>query len=175
MTVSWNVQMVISEVDAALFVQMLTDSGLHDVFKAARISISHQEGHAMIRTSGSTRSRGQMLFENQASGNAVDFRRSHKSEAGDYIAGLGVRQRPVRIVSSEVPRISLKREWSKTPEALLAYTWVPSDGTRGRVFLMGYADAKDILGEAAMQSDAFMEAGFYTTICTRNQLERMLL
>lgn len=122
-------------------------------------------------TNSSTRNRGYAIFERRAIENGLTVRRSHNSEAGDFIVTTDSTARPVRLVCSESPRISLKRESSQPANLVLTYLWVLSE-SNNRIFLMTYADAAAILGNA-LKTDSFITNGYYTSKCSRNH-QRMM-
>ena len=116
--------------------------------------------------SGSTRSRGCMVFERQTREEGLAVRRSDNPKAGDFIVTAHGTSRPVQLICSESPRISLRREWSQPPNLVLAYIWVLSED-HNRIFLMTYTDAAAILGDA-LQTDSFVTGGYYTSKCSRD-------
>jgi hypothetical protein len=74
-----------------------------------------------------------------------------------------VNARPVRLICSEGPRISLRKEWAEPHDLILAYVWLLP--TRTRIFLMNYKEAAGVLGEKALESSSFKDNGYYTTAC----------
>jgi len=116
------------------------------------------------QTSPSTRQEGREMFERRASERGFKIRPSGQSGVGDLVVDGQVSSRPVRLICSESPRISLRTEWDKPADLTFAYIWLLPTCTR--IFLMSYKDAAHVLGEKALKSLSFTNRGYYTTAVT---------
>jgi hypothetical protein len=112
----------------------------------------------------STRQAGREMFERGASERGLKIRLSGQSSAGDLVVDGQASSRPVRLICSESPRISLRTEWDEPADVTLAYIWLLPTCTR--IFLMSYRDAAHVLGEKALKSPSFTNRGYYTTAVT---------
>ena len=79
--------------------------------------------------------------------------------------------RPVRLICSESPRISLRKDWTEPADLLCAYVWLLQ--SRARIFLMSYSEAARVLGDKALESPSFRNNGYYTTACTPRRQQAM--
>jgi hypothetical protein len=113
------------------------------------------------QTEPSTRQEGRETFERRASERGFKIRPSGQSGVGDFVVDGRAGSRPVRLVCSESPRISLRTEWGEPANLTLAYIWLLPNSNR--IFLMSYMDAAHVLGEKALESPSFTKRGYYTT------------
>lgn len=139
------------------------------LLEAGRLSIQPDQPHSV--GSLSTRQEGREVFERRAQERGLKIRPPLQSEAGDFVVIGQANPRTVRLICSESPRISLRKEWAKPADLILAYVWLLP--TRKRIFLMSYQEAADILGERALESASFRDNGYYTTACTPRRQQAM--
>ena len=132
---------------------------------AAESSSPRQEGLP------STRQEGREMFAQRATERGFKIRTPSTSDAGDFVVESESNFRPVRLVCSESPRISLRSEWAEPADLVFAYIWLLP--TRTRIFLMCYEEAARILGEKALQSPSFTKRGYYTTAVTPRRQQQM--
>jgi hypothetical protein len=137
---------------------------------AGRVSFQADEVVPAIRDS-STRQKGRETFEERATKCGLRVRTAPQPGPGDFIVEGQGRTVSVRLVCSESPRISLRREWEEPIDLFLAYVWVLS--ARTRIFLMSYKEAADILGGKALSSPSFKDDGYYTTVCSPGRQQTM--
>jgi hypothetical protein len=121
--------------------------------------------------SPSTRQEGREMFARRATESGFKIRTPSTSDAGDFVVEGEANARPVRLVCSESPRISLRSEWAEPADMVFAYVWLLP--TRTRIFLMCYEEAARILGEKALKSPSFTKRGYYTTAVTPRRQQQM--
>jgi hypothetical protein len=136
---------------------------------AGRLSIQPDQSQPV--GSPSTRQEGREMFERRASERGLKVRTPSQSGVGDFVVDGHANSRPVRLICSESPRISLRKEWAEPADLIFAYVWLLP--TRVRVFLMSYKEAARVLGEKALESASFRDNGYYTTACTPRRQQAM--
>ena len=104
------------------------------------------------------------MFERRVSERGFKIRPPGQSGIGDFVVDGRANSRPVRLICSESPRISLRTEWDEPADLIFAYIWLLPTCTR--IFLMSYEDAAHVLGEKALKSPSFTKRGYYTTAVT---------
>ena len=140
---------------------------------AGRVSIQADEQSTDRSSSSdsSTRRRGHETFEERATKRGLRVRTAPQAGPADFLVDGLASPVPVRLICSESPRISLRKEWEAPGDLLLAYVWLLP--ARTRIFLMSYKEAAGVLGGKALASPSFRDAGYYTTICTPGRQHSM--
>ena len=119
----------------------------------------------------STRQKGREIFEHRATQHGLRVSTYSQPGVSDFIVESTAITRPVRLICSESPRISLRKDWNEPADLLCAFVWLlPS---RTRIFVMNYAEVAGILGEKALDSPSFRNDRYYTTVCTPRRQKAM--
>jgi hypothetical protein len=155
----------------AKLVMDVTSAELPDLLRLPEVArlldtgrLSIQPDHPGPAGSPSTRQVGREMFERRAVERGFRTRTPSQSGGGDFIVDGRANSKAVRLICSETPRISLRKEWVETADLILAYVWLLP--TRTRIFLMSYQEAAGVLGDKALKSSSFKNNGYYTTACT---------
>jgi len=119
----------------------------------------------------STRQRGRELFERLATEHGLRVSTFSQPGVSDFIVQGATNSRPVQLICSESPRISLRTEWKEPANLVCAYVWMMQ--SRARIFLMSYSEAAGVLGDKALESLSFRNNGYYTTACTPRRQQAM--
>ncbi len=119
----------------------------------------------------STRQKGRETFEQRATQRGLRVRTFSQPGVSDFVVDGPANSRPVRLICSESPRISLRRDWAEPADLVCAYVWLLP--TRTRIFLLSYKEAAGVLGEKALESSSFKDNGYYTTACTPHRQQAM--
>jgi hypothetical protein len=156
----------------------VTSAELPDLLRVPKIAELLEAGRAAIQADNpqplgdsSTRQRGRAAFERRATEKGLKARISAQSGGSDLVVDGPSSQRLVRLICSESPRISLRKEWAKPAELVCAYVWLLP--TRSRIFLMTYKEAAEVLGEKALASPSFRDHHYYTTVVTTRRQQVM--
>jgi len=156
----------------------VTSAELPDVLRLPEVAKLVDSGRVSIQPdepppsgSPSTRQKGREAFEQRATQRGLRVRTSSQPGISDLLVDGPAGSRPVRLICSESPRISLRKEWAEPVNLIFAYIWLLP--TRTRVFLMSYEDAASVLGEKALESSSFKNSGYYTTACTPRRQQVM--
>jgi hypothetical protein len=157
------------DVTSAELPELLRLPELARLLDAGRLSI--QPDQPQPAGSQSTRQEGREMFERRASERGFKVRTPSQAEEGDFVVVGQANSEPVRLICSESPRISLRKEWAGAADVILAYVWLLP--TRTRIFLMKYKEAAGVLGEKALESASFRDNGYYTTACTPRRQQAM--
>ena len=152
----------------AIVIINVPNRGLPDFLRSPEVSRFLDEGRVSIQPdqqqpvgSPSTRQKGREMFEGRASERGLKVRTPPQPGVGDFIIDGQAGSRLVRLVCSESPRISLRKEWAEPAKLILAYVWALP--TRTRIFLMGYQEVEQFLGDKALNSPSFKNRKYYTT------------
>jgi hypothetical protein len=129
---------------------------------AGRVSI--QPDDRQPSDDSSTRQRGREAFEGRATQRGLRVRNFPQPGVSDFIVDGLANSKSVRLICSEAPRISLRKEWAEQADLICAYVWLLPGRTR--IFLMNYSEAAEVLGSKALESPSFRDNGYYTTACT---------
>jgi len=135
-----------------------------------RVSIQPDDSPVSADQS-STRQKGRETFEQRARQHGLVVKTSSQPGGSDFVVSGPGSAKPVRLICSESPRISLREEWAETPDLVCAYVWLLA--ARTRIFLMRYKEAKDVLGDKALGTESFTKHGYYTTACTARRQHAM--
>ena len=170
---------VIIEVPNAELPDLLRVPEIVSLLGAGRVSVQADQPQlqpavfppARQESAPSTRQEGREMFERRASERGFKIRPSGQSGVGDLVVDGPTSSRPVRLICSESPRISLRREWDEPASLTFAYVWLLPTCTR--IFLMSYRDAAQVLGEKALKSPSFTDRGYYTTAVTPRRQQLM--
>lgn len=157
------------DLDASELSDLLRIPEFAELWDAGRISVLKENSPNSIE--GSTRQRGREYFERKVLEHGFRIRAIAEAAVSDFEVESVRRSRPVRLVCSESPRISLRKEWGQVPNLVCAFVWVLTDRTR--IFLMSYEEAAQILGAKALGSPSFKERHFYTTVVTPRRQQAM--
>ena len=156
----------------------VTSAELPDILRLPEVATLVDAGRVSIQpdeppSSGdsSTRQKGRESFERRATQRGLRVRTLSQPGVSDFVVDGPASSRPVRLICSESPRISLRREWAEPANLVCAYVWLLP--TRTRIFLMGYREAAGVLGERALGSSSFSDNGYYTTACTPRRQHAM--
>jgi hypothetical protein len=136
---------------------------------AGRVSIQPDEPPPV--GDSSTRQKGCDSFMQRATQRGLRVRTTSQVGVSDLIVAGPQNSRPVRLICSESPRISLRKEWAEPANLICAYVWLLP--ARTRVFLMSYHEVANVLGEKALASSSFSDNGYYTTVCTPSRQQAM--
>jgi hypothetical protein len=160
---------LILEVTSAELPDLLRLPEVAKLVDAGRVSIQPEEPPS----SGdpSTRQKGREIFERRATQRGLRVRTFSQPGVSDFVVYGPANSRPVRLICSESPRISLRKEWAEPADLICAYVWLLP--TRTRVFLLSYEDAASVLGGKALESSSFKNSGYYTTACTPRRQQVM--
>jgi hypothetical protein len=153
---------VIIEVPSAELPDLLRLPEVVKLLDAGRVSIQPDQPQPI--GSPSTREEGREMFKHRAGEAGFRIRPPSQSGVGDFVVDGQAGSRPVRLICSESPRISLRTEWAEPANLIFAYVWLLP--MRARIFLMSYKDAAGVLGEKALKSPSFNKRGCYTTAVT---------
>lgn len=155
-----------------------TSAELPDLLRLPEIARLVDNGRVSIQSDNvppaddlSTRQRGRVVFEQRAREHGLEIQATTQPGVTDLLVGGASGYRPVRLICSESARLSLREEWGKSADLILAYVWVLP--ARPRVFLMSYGEAADVLGESALKTPSFETNGYYTTACTPRRQRAM--
>lgn len=160
---------LILEVTSAELPDLLRLPEVARLLDAGRASV--QPDTPMPTAESSTRQRGREIFERRATEHGLKVSSFSQPGVSDFIIEGAANSRPVRLICSESPRISLRKDWEEPAHLVCAYVWLlPS---RTRIFLMSYREAAGILGEKALDSLSFKDNGYYTTVCTPRRQQVM--
>ena len=160
---------LVIEVTSAELPDLLRLPEVARLLDAGRVSI--QPGNPPPTDESSTRQKGRDLFERRATQHGLRVSTFSQPGVSDFIVQGATNSRPVRLICSESPRISLRKDWTEPADLLCAYVWLLQ--SRKRVFLMSYSEAAGILGDKALESPSFRENGYYTTDCTPRRQQAM--
>ena len=162
---------------ARMFINV-TSAELSDLLRLAEVARLVDGGRVSIQPdepppSGdpSTRQRGREIFERRATQRGLRVRTFSQPGVSDFVVDGPANPRPVRLICSESPRISLRKDWAEPADLICAYVWLLP--TRTRIFLMSYKEAAGVLGEKALESSSFKDNGYYTTACTPRRRQAM--
>ena len=162
----------------AKLVLEVTSAELPDLLRLPEVARLVDVGRVSIQpddppTSGdpSTRQKGREAFEQRAIQRGLGVRTSSQPGVTDFVVDGPAKSRPVRLVCSESPRVSLRKEWADTADLICAYVWLLP--ARTRIFLMSYKEAAGVLGDNALKSPSFRDNGYYTTACTPRRQQAM--
>jgi hypothetical protein len=133
----------------------------------ADTGVAEQEADGDSGSAGneSTRERGLKRFLRWAQDNGLRARRSGSKETGTFIVSTSNGDWPVEVICSRRPRISLRKEWAKPENLVLAFVWLEND----RVFFTNYSKAYAVLEDAA-----FTPEGFYTKALSPGAVETLM-
>lgn len=160
---------IILDVTSSELVGLLQLAEFAKLLDGGRASIQRDEGPSL--SSSSTRQKGRERFEQRATQRGLQVQNSSQPGVSDFMISGPANPRPVRLICSEAPRISLRREWDQPANLICAYVWIQP--SRTRIFLMTYQEAAGVLGEKALESNSFTENGYYTTACTPRRQQSM--
>jgi hypothetical protein len=160
---------VIIDVTGAELPDLLRLPEVARLVDAGRVSIQRDDPPASDDLS--TRQRGRESFERRATQRGLQVRTFSQPGVSDFIVEGPAISRPVRLICSESPRVSLRKEWAEPTGLICAYVWLLP--TRTRIFLMSYKEAAGVLGEKALESSSFKDNGYYTTACTPRRQQAM--
>lgn len=160
---------LILEVTGAELPDLLRLPEVARLLEEGRASV--QPGNALPTADSSTRQKGREIFERRATQHGLRVTTVSQSGVSDFIVEGAANSRSARLICSESPRISLRKDWAEPAELICAYVWLlPS---RTRIFLMSYGEAAGVLGEKALESPSFRDNGYYTTACTPRRQQAM--
>ena len=160
---------LVLEVTSAELLDLLRLPDVARLLDAGRASV--QPDNPLVSVESSTRQRGRETFERRATQHGLHVRTFSQPGVSDFIVEGAKSSRPVRLICSESPRISLRKDWAQPSDLLCAYVWLlPS---RTRIFLMSYSEAAGVLGDKALESPSFKDSGYYTTACTPRRQQAM--
>ena len=160
---------LVLEVTSAELPELLRLPEVARLLDAGRASV--QPDNPVPTAESSTRQKGREIFERRATQHGLKVRTLSQPGVSDFVVDGPANFRPVRLVCSESPRISLREEWGKTANLVCAYLWLLP--TRTRIFLLSYQEVADVLGEKALKSPSFSGNGYYTTACTPRRQQTM--
>jgi len=160
---------LVLEVTSAELPDLLRLPDVARLLDAGRASV--QPDNPLPTVESSTRQKGRESFERRATQHGLRVSTFSQPGVSDFIVEGATKSRPVRLICSESPRISLRKDWAEPADLLCAYVWLlPS---RTRVFLMSYSEASGVLGDKALDSSSFKDNGYYTTACTPRRQQAM--
>jgi hypothetical protein len=161
---------IIMDVSSADLVDLLGLPVIARLMDDGRVSIQPDD-LPVIADQSSTRQKGRETFERRARQHGLIVKTFSQPGVSDFVVNGPANTKPVRLICSESPRISVRREWAETSDLVCAYVWLLPAGTR--IFLMSYEEVTEILGDKAMGTDSFKDNGYYTTACTTRRQHAM--
>jgi hypothetical protein len=160
---------LVIEVSGAELPDLLRLPDIVRLLDAGRVSVLPDE--VPKREESSTRQKGREFFERRVREHGLGLSKFSDPGVIDFMVQGSSGVRPVRLICSENPRISLRKEWVEEAGLICAFIWLlPS---RSRVFLMTCNEVKAVLGDRATRSPSFADNGYYTTVCTPSKQQLM--